>query len=133
MDDSDRLAPGEVREDHQTDAVGDYVLLQSGSARLAQLRRCGSARPVPLPAGFVPTALAPGWVAGVTRVSHRAVAVDLVRLSDRRRFRVTGLPPAALAGSISLHDLGGLVFTQKRLWMEGSAAQGIFSVTLPQK
>jgi hypothetical protein len=106
--------------------VGRYVLLQTDYGQ-GELRRCGAAKPVSLPKGFVPQALGAGWVVGRTKVAHAAPRLDLVRLADRRRFVVDGLP----AGLAAHAD--ALVLTKGRLYVGNTYPVGAIStVKLPK-
>jgi hypothetical protein len=99
---------------------GRWALLQNPDETFV-LRRCGSSRPVALPKGFVPSALGDGWVAGTTRIAHRSPRVDVVRLSDRRRFTVAGVPGQMV-------NYGTLSLTRARLY---ASYDGVFTVKLP--
>jgi hypothetical protein len=92
---------------------GRWALITT--TRGPRLRRCGSSRPVTLPGGFEPQVLGDGWVAQIG-----PVGVSLLRLSDRRRFRVPALTEAQ-----ELH------FTHGRLYSAGPA--GLRVVELPRR
>jgi hypothetical protein len=54
------------------------------------LRRCGSSKPVPVPAGTSPFALGDGWAALWRRRPRNGSRLELQRLRDGRRFAVAG-------------------------------------------
>jgi hypothetical protein len=101
---------------------GRLVLVEREDETFA-LRRCGSSKPVALPRGFRPSALGDGWVAGSTIVRHR-LRVDLVRLADRRRFTLAGVPGVAVDPAE-----GTMLLTHGRLYASGG--MGIVTVRLP--
>jgi hypothetical protein len=100
------------------DVRGRWVLLENADGHT--LHHCGLTRPVTLPKGFQPRVLGDGWVAGFTPVAHRSPRIDVVRLSDRHRFAVAGVPRANI----------DLALTNGRLYAHG---EGIFTVKLPRR
>lgn len=104
------------------DVRGRWALVKLSGTRSA-LRRCGTSKPAALPTGFRPRALGDGWVAGVTPVAGHAARLDLVRLSDRRRFSVTGVPAARKT----------LTITRGRVYAYQSGSPGISTIKLPQR
>jgi hypothetical protein len=101
---------------------GSWALVDSAAG--FTLRHCGLARAVQLPQGFAPDALGDGWVAGHTTIAHRSPRVDVIRLSDRRRFAVAGVPGALT------HPGVRLAFTRGRLYVFGGE---IDTIMLPRR
>ena len=99
----------------------------------AALYRCGTANPVTLPGPFSSPVLGDGWVGQLSRrVRGTEWTVDLMRLSDRRRFTVRTMSAAARSS-------GSLMFTHGRLYafITGSHHGGrsgalILTVVLPK-
>lgn len=89
----------------------------------AKLYRCGSGKPIALPRGFGTAKLWPaggltlgdGWLA-----TYRPDGMRLLRLSDRRQFKVSGAPGAA-------H------FTKGRLYVGGARGRALRTVVLPRR
>lgn len=98
---------------------GPWVLLENATGH--SLHHCGLVRPVKLPKAFEPRVLGDGWVAGFTWVVQGVPRIDVVRLSDRRRFVVAGISPRVDTG---------LTLTRGRLYAYG---EGIFTVKLPRR
>jgi hypothetical protein len=109
---------------------GPWALIEGLRGRT--LRHCGLARPVKLPSGFRPEALGDGWVAGTVAVAHRSPRVELVRLSDRRRFVVAGIP-----GDQAKRGASDFAFTRGRFYVHGdngsSGLRPLLSVALPRR
>ncbi|HET6506288.1 MAG TPA: hypothetical protein VFG42_05835 [Baekduia sp.] len=80
-----------------------------------RLFRCGSAKAVALPAGFTQPVLGDGWLA-----QARGTRVDLLRLADRRAFRVS-----ASSWPDTLH------FTHDRLYLRSGRGTPWRTVQLP--
>lgn len=92
-----------------------YVLLATREG--ATLRRCGGKAHVSLPEGFEPVTLGYGWVAGWDETR-----LQLVRLSDRRRFTVSGVK-----GMVNLTLTRGRLYTYSR-----TVPGTVRTVTLPK-
>jgi hypothetical protein len=68
-------------------------------------------------------------VAGYTTVAHRSPRVDVIRLSDRRRFAVAGVPgPLTRAGANRR-----LAFTRGRLYAFVDGFAAIDTIMLPRR
>jgi hypothetical protein len=109
------------------DVHGSWALLQESDTAFT-LRHCGLPRPVALPKGFLPRALGDGWVAGFTKVAHRSPRLDVIRLADRRRFSVAGVP-----GTITRPTSATtLDLTRGRLYAFGATPGPIYTIKLPK-
>lgn len=101
--------------------LGTWASGPDGPRSTKRLWRCGSARPVDLGAGVTPVALGDGWVATQTAPAHRSPRLDLVRLRDRRRFTLPGVPGritrsprvALSAGRVVIHASGTSLLTAR--------------------
>lgn len=102
---------------------GRWVLItRSLSPARATLHPCGRAAAVALPAGFGAPVLGDGWLA-----QQHADGVHLLRLSDRRQFRVPGMKDARV-----LHFTKGRLYSEGRLDDAGGAG-ALHTVVLPKR
>jgi hypothetical protein len=101
--------------------VGVATETPTGYQEASTLRRCGSSRPVAMPAGTSPFALGDGWVALWRKKPRSGSRLELLRLRDRRRFAVAGRwgrqPPQ-------------VVLTARRAVIRGDAVSFLSAYTL---
>ncbi|HEY6758853.1 MAG TPA: hypothetical protein VI318_05160 [Baekduia sp.] len=114
---------------------GRWVLQGAGPGVRVALHRCGSSRAVSLPKGFDAPVLGDGWVGQAVMVGGTP-GVTLLRLSDHRRFTVSGLPSARALDRAYVRP--ELSFTHGRLYVHQArdhqaATWVIATVQLPRR
>ncbi|UUY02244.1 hypothetical protein LRS13_16175 [Svornostia abyssi] len=102
---------------------GQWVLIWRDDDHAA-LHRCGRRAPEVLPKGFTTSTLGQGWVAQAREVKNSGWSIDLLRLSDRRRF-------VARSVSRDLRNRPHLVITKGRLYVRDHGGM-LVSVRLPK-
>jgi hypothetical protein len=93
-----------------------------------RVQRCGSSRPVSLPAGSEPVAIGGGWVL----LEHEGTPgpIRLLRLADHRLMTVTGAPAAPMSQAAHMQA----AITSKRVVfaVTGGGTDRLFTARLPR-
>ena len=100
------------------------------------LYRCGSSKPVHLfPAATSGTpSLGDGWAGQAWTLKPRGWRVEIVRLADRRRVVVSGLPRLGRGGSVSLTFTAGRAYLVSHIDHKIDRAEDVvFTVKLPAR